>query len=131
MPEWSAGHVVLLGDAGDAVSLIAGQGASLGTAGAFLRADRLVRVPAIERATADFERLRRPVVEGEQRNARSMARWFLPSSPMGLRVRRIMLGLTRVPFVSGYVTPILAGKDVKLADVMRQASGTPTRPVVA
>ncbi|MGW4412834.1 FAD-dependent oxidoreductase [Nonomuraea sp. NPDC004702] len=113
------------------MSLIAGQGASLGIAGAFLRADRLARVPAIERATADFERLRRPVVEGKQRNARSMARWFLPSSPMDLRVRRIMLGLTRVSFVSGYVTPILAGKDVKLADVTRQASGTPTRPVVA
>ncbi|MEU1729391.1 hypothetical protein [Nonomuraea sp. NPDC005692] len=42
-----------------------------------------------------------------------------------------MLGLTRVPFVSGYVTSILAGKDVKIADVMRQASGTPTRPMVA
>ncbi|MFI6928600.1 FAD-dependent monooxygenase [Nonomuraea spiralis] len=131
LPEWSAGRVVLLGDASYAVSLIAGQGASLGIAGAFLLADRLAHVPVIERATADFECLWRPVVEEKQRNARSMARWFLPSSPMDLRIRRIMLGLTRVPFVSGYVTSILAGKNTKLADVMREASGTPTKPAVA
>ncbi|MEV3986768.1 FAD-dependent monooxygenase [Nonomuraea sp. NPDC049758] len=131
LPEWSVGRVVLLGDAAYAVSLIAGQGASLGIAGAFLLGERVAHVPTIERATADFERLWRPVVEDKQRNARSMARWFLPSSPMDLRVRRIMLGFTRVPFVSGYVTSILAGKDIKLADVMRQASGTPTKPVVA
>lgn len=130
LPEWSAGRVVLLGDAAYAVSLIAGQGASLGIAGAFLLADRLARVSTIERAAADFERLWRPVVEDKQRNAQSMARWFLPSSPMDLRIRRIMLGFTRVPFVSRYVTSILAGKDTKLADVMREASGAQAKPVV-
>ncbi|RBQ11657.1 FAD-dependent oxidoreductase [Spongiactinospora rosea] len=121
------GRVVLLGDAAHAVSLIAGQGASLGIAGAYLLADRLAHTPTIERATAEFERLWRPVVEDKQRNARSMARWFLPSSPAGLRIRRVMLGLTRVPFVIGYLSSILAGKDTKLADVMRQASGTATK----
>ncbi|NUP02812.1 MAG: hypothetical protein HOV96_30200 [Nonomuraea sp.] len=64
-------------------------------------------------------------MQRKQRNARSMARWFLPSSPADLRIRRIMLGFTRVPFVSGYVTSILAGKDTRLADVMRRASGEP------
>ena len=47
-----------------------------------------------------------------------------------MRERRIMLGLTRVPFVMGYVSSLLAGKDTKLADVLRQASGTATEPVV-
>ncbi|TDC04522.1 FAD-dependent oxidoreductase [Nonomuraea longispora] len=130
LPEWSTGRVVLLGDAACAVSLIAGQGASLGIAGAFLLADRLAHAPAIERATAEFEHLWRPVVEDKQRNARSMARWFLPSSPTDLRIRRTMLSLTRVPFVTGYLSSVLAGKDTKLADVMRQASGT-TEPAVA
>ncbi|MEO3802071.1 FAD-dependent monooxygenase [Nonomuraea sp. B1E8] len=131
LPEWSTGRVVLVGDAAYAVSLIAGQGASLGIAGAFLLADRLAHAPTIERATAEFERLWRPVVEDKQRNARSMARWFLPSSPTDLRIRRIMLSLTRVPFVTGYLSSILAGKDTKLADVMRQTSGTATEPAVA
>ncbi|TDD07727.1 FAD-dependent oxidoreductase [Nonomuraea deserti] len=131
LPEWSTGRVVLLGDAAYAVSLIAGQGASLGIAGAFVLADRLAQAPTIERAAAEFERLWRPVVEDKQRNARSMARWFLPSSPTDLRIRRIMLGLTRVPFVTGYLSSILAGKDIRLADVMRQASGAATEPAVA
>ncbi|WP_222108080.1 FAD-dependent monooxygenase [[Actinomadura] parvosata] len=131
LARWSAGRVVLLGDAAYAVSLIAGQGASLGIAGAFLLADRLAHAPAIQRGTAEFERLWRPVVEDKQRNARSMARWFLPSSPIDLRIRRVMLRLTRMPFVSGYVTSILAGEDTKLTDVMRQASGTTATPMVA
>ncbi|WP_219509379.1 FAD-dependent monooxygenase [Nonomuraea ceibae] len=117
LPEWSTGRVVLVGDAAHAVSLIAGQGASLGLAGAFLLADRLAHEPAIERATAGFERLWRPVVEDMQRNARSMARWFLPSSPADLRVRRLMLRLSRAPLVMGYVSSVLAGKDTRLADV--------------
>ncbi|WP_326639944.1 FAD-dependent monooxygenase [Streptosporangium sp. NBC_01755] len=130
LPGWSTGRVVLLGDAAYAVSLLAGQGASLGISGAFLLADRLAHAPTVERATAGFERLWRPVVEEKQRNARSMARWFLPSSPTDLRVRRVMLGLTRVPFVMGYVNSILAGKNTRLADVMRQASGAATEPAV-
>ncbi|MEV4807318.1 FAD-dependent monooxygenase [Nonomuraea sp. NPDC049421] len=131
LPEWSTGRVILLGDAAYAVSLIAGQGASLGIAGAFLLADRLAQAPTIERAAAEFERLWRPVVEDKQRNARSMARWFLPSSPTDLRIRRIMLSLTRVPFVTGYLSSILAGKETKLADVMRQASGSAVETEVA
>ena len=91
---------------------------ALGLAGAFLLADRLAHEPAIERATAGFERLWRPVVEDKQRNARSMARWFLPSSPADLRVRRLMLRLSRVPLVMGYVSSVLAGRDTRLADVM-------------
>jgi 2-polyprenyl-6-methoxyphenol hydroxylase-like FAD-dependent oxidoreductase len=126
LAEWSAGRVVLLGDAAYAVSLIAGQGASLGISGAYLLADRLTHAPTIHSATAEFERLWRPVVEDKQRNARSMARWFLPASPSDLRVRRVMLRLTRVPFVARYVSSILAGKNTSLADVMRQASGTAT-----
>ncbi|TDC39679.1 FAD-dependent oxidoreductase [Actinomadura sp. KC345] len=130
LPEWSTGRVVLLGDAAYAVSLIAGQGASLGISGAFLLADQLAHAPTIERATAGFQRLWRPVVEDKQRNARSMARWFLPSSPTDLRLRRVMLGLTRVPFVMGYITSILAGKNTKLADVMRRPSDTATESAV-
>ena len=41
MPRWSAGHVVLVGDACQAVSLLAGQGASLALAGARVLADEL------------------------------------------------------------------------------------------
>jgi 2-polyprenyl-6-methoxyphenol hydroxylase-like FAD-dependent oxidoreductase len=48
MPSWSKGRVVLVGDACYAVSLLAGQGASLGMAGAYVLADQLSRTPSIE-----------------------------------------------------------------------------------
>ncbi|MEV5330045.1 FAD-dependent monooxygenase [Nonomuraea sp. N2-4H] len=128
-PRWSSGRTVLLGDAAYAVSLLAGQGASLGIAGAYVLADRLAHAPSIEEATAGFERMWRPVVEERQRNARSLARWFLPSSRSDLRIRRVVLALSRVPFVTGFVTSALTGKDVRLADIL---PGTPvaarTRP---
>ncbi|WP_166427264.1 hypothetical protein [Nonomuraea mesophila] len=60
-----------------------------------------------------------------------MARWFLPSSPTDLRIRRLMLSLTRLPFVTGYLNSVLAGKDTKLADVMRRASGTAAESALA
>ncbi len=41
MPSWSKGRVTLVGDACYAVSLLAGQGASLGVAGAYVLADAL------------------------------------------------------------------------------------------
>lgn len=117
-PRWSSGRTVLLGDAACAVSLLAGQGASLGIAGAYVLADRLAHAPSIEQATADFERLWRPVAEERQRNARSMARWFLPSSRSDLRVRRAVLALSRLPLVTEFVTTALTGKDVRLADLV-------------
>ncbi|MET8868076.1 FAD-dependent monooxygenase [Nonomuraea sp. NPDC004580] len=129
LPRWSSDRVVLLGDAAYAVSLIAGQGASLGIAGAYLLADRLVRVPSIEAAIAGFERLWRPVVTERQRNARSLARWFLPATPADLRIRRLMLGLSRMPFVMDRLATLLTGKDVTLADVLRRADDRPLGPV--
>ena len=45
MPAWSSGRVVLLGDAGYAVSLIAGQGASMALAGAYVLAEELAATP--------------------------------------------------------------------------------------
>ena len=45
MPRWSEGQVRLLGDAAFAVSLIAGKGTTLATAGAVVLADALADRP--------------------------------------------------------------------------------------
>ena len=78
MPRWSSGRVVLAGDACGAVSLLAGQGASLGIAGAFVLAEKLVRSASIEAGTAEYERVWRPVVEEKQKVARSAAAGSCP-----------------------------------------------------
>lgn len=125
MPRWSDGRVVLAGDACGAVSLIAGQGASLGIAGAYLLADLLAREQPVDRALARYAELWRPVVAEKQRTGRSAARWFLPASPLQLRMRRAALRLARVPVFDRYVAAVLAGKSTALIKNMSRADGTP------
>jgi 2-polyprenyl-6-methoxyphenol hydroxylase-like FAD-dependent oxidoreductase len=60
-PRWRRGRVVLVGDAAYAVSLLAGQGASLAV--------------AVETVLDDYEQLWRPVAEEKQRAGRDAIRW--------------------------------------------------------
>lgn len=121
MPSWSSGRVVLLGDACYAVSLLAGQGASLAVSGAYVLADRLARSTSVPEALADYERLWRPVVEEKQQTGRSAARWFLPGSQLQLHFRRAMLALAKLPVLDRYVTARLAGKSTGLITSLRAA----------
>ncbi|GAA3884667.1 FAD-dependent monooxygenase [Saccharothrix violaceirubra] len=107
VPRWSRDRVVLVGDAAGAVSLIAGQGASLAMGGAYLLADHLDDPPGFERAW-------RPVVDEKQLVGRSGARWFLPSSPTRLWARRQALRLSRLPMVDRAVAHGMVGRPVSL-----------------
>ncbi|WP_205323855.1 FAD-dependent monooxygenase [Glycomyces sp. YM15] len=89
LPRWSNGPVALLGDAAYAVSLIAGQGASLGIAGAYILAERLHRASTVAEGLADYERRWRPVATDVQASARDrVTEWFLPRTPARLLLRR-------------------------------------------
>ena len=110
MPEWSRGRVVLLGDACYAVSLIAGQGASLAIAGAYALAEELARHQDIVQSLAHWEERWRPIVDEKQRTGRSGARWFLPSSAWQLWVRRAVLRMARLPGIDRVVAATLVGK---------------------
>lgn len=127
MPRWSKGRVALLGDACYAVSLIAGQGASLGMAGAYVLADQLASAPTIDQALAGYERLWRPVAEERQKVGRSGARWFLPASRWQLLVRHIVLHAARLPPFDRVIPATLVGKssalivDLHRADARRLA----------
>ncbi|MFB9902366.1 FAD-dependent oxidoreductase [Allokutzneria oryzae] len=110
VPRWSKGRVVLVGDACHAVSLLAGQGASLGLAGGHLLAEQLRSTATIGEALESYERLWRPVVEEKQRVARSGTKWFLPDSPLRLRGRRLALRLAHLPIVDRLVATALVGK---------------------
>jgi 2-polyprenyl-6-methoxyphenol hydroxylase-like FAD-dependent oxidoreductase len=122
MPRWSKGRVVLVGDACYAVSLLAGQGASLAFAGAYLLADQLRKAPSIAEALMNYERLWRPVVEEKQETGRSAARWFLPESQFVQRIRRAALRLARLPVINRYVGAALAGKPSALIRNLRKES---------
>jgi 2-polyprenyl-6-methoxyphenol hydroxylase-like FAD-dependent oxidoreductase len=114
MPAWSTERVVLVGDAGYAVSLLAGQGASLGIAGAYVLADQLARTQSTGRALVHYEKLWRPVAEEKQKAGRASGRWFVPKSDMDLKIRRISLRMASLPVVNRRVAAALAGRSTNL-----------------
>jgi 2-polyprenyl-6-methoxyphenol hydroxylase-like FAD-dependent oxidoreductase len=87
MPVWHRGRVVLLGDACQCVSPLAGQGASLAMAGAYVLARALARETNTADAVTEYERRMRPVAEAQQRTGRRLAHWFVPRSQWQLTVR--------------------------------------------
>ncbi|MGJ7905947.1 FAD-dependent oxidoreductase [Actinopolyspora sp. H202] len=122
--RWHSGRVVLVGDACYAVSLLAGQGASLGLAGAYVLADRLRRAASVEDGLEEYEQLWRPVVEEKQRTARSGVRWFLPHTSTQLTLRRIALGLARLPGVGRFIAKSQTGKPVTTITELNRQGGT-------
>lgn len=110
MPRWHTGRVVLLGDAAAAVSLLAGQGASLAMAGAYLLADHLRREPDIGRALSGFEAGWRSEVEGHQRAGADAASWFVPATRRASVMRRTAIRLMRVPGMGRLIGSSLIGK---------------------
>ncbi|RSN30191.1 FAD-dependent oxidoreductase [Amycolatopsis sp. WAC 04169] len=122
MPSWSRGRVVLVGDSCYAVSLLAGQGASLGIAGAFVLAEQLTRAPSIETALADYESLVRPVVTEKQQVARRGARWFLPANRFLLLARRALLRVARLPGLERPLAAAVTGKSTALVTNLKRGA---------
>jgi 2-polyprenyl-6-methoxyphenol hydroxylase-like FAD-dependent oxidoreductase len=122
--SWSHGRVVLVGDACYAVSLLAGQGASLAIAGSYLLARLLAESPSPQQAFARYERVWRPVVEDRQRTARTMVRWFVPLTPVHLYLRRLVLKLVGLPWITRRVAVRLGGRPLPpLAEIVTIAAG--------
>jgi len=114
MPRWSKGRVTLLGDACCAVSLLVGQGASLGIAGAYVLAEKLRSAASPELASADYERLLHPLTLEKQKRGRTAARWLVPESMKELWLRRAALKLARLPIADRYIGTALSGKSAPL-----------------
>jgi 2-polyprenyl-6-methoxyphenol hydroxylase-like FAD-dependent oxidoreductase len=123
VPRWHRDRVVLLGDAAYAVSLLAGQGASLSIAGAFVLAEQLRRANSVEIGLDRHEQVWRPVVEEKQHAGRKAVRWFLPHSLAQLRTRRIMLALSWLPGLGHLIASGLAGKHTALITQLRHQPG--------
>ena len=121
VPEWTRGRVTLVGDACQAVSLLAGQGASLAVAGAYVLGEQLASADSIDDALARYEHVWRPVVAEKQRVGRRGAEWFLPKTASQLWARRIMLAFSSLPVVDRYVGMALLGKsNVRIGDLAQQ-----------
>jgi 2-polyprenyl-6-methoxyphenol hydroxylase-like FAD-dependent oxidoreductase len=110
MPSWSIGRVVLCGDACGCVSLLAGQGASLAFAGAYVLAHAVSSAdPAI--ALRRYEQRMRPEIESRQRMGRDMGRWFVPEGRFTITLRNLAMRSSIWPPVSAFIRRKLASDD--------------------
>jgi len=109
MPRWVTQRVTLVGDACGAVSLIAGQGASLAMAGALRLARSLGTGDDVDAALATYEGTLRPIVAQRQRAGRRLARWFLPDTRWRLAVRDGILRAAALPGIARIATRSLVG----------------------
>ncbi|MGH3948276.1 MAG: FAD-dependent monooxygenase [Pseudonocardiaceae bacterium] len=110
VPQWSRGRVTLAGDACQAVSLLAGQGASLAVAGAYLLAEHLANTESVDEALARYQEQWQPIVTVKQEAGRRGIEWFLPSTTTRLWMRRIVLNLSAVRGLDRYFGSALVGK---------------------
>lgn len=108
MDRWHKGRTILIGDAAYAVSLLAGQGASLALAGGRALGQVLDDAGTVEAALARFETLLRPLVEEKQRAGRRMANWFVPATPMHALVRDIGVNVMNWSPLSGLLGKLLS-----------------------
>ncbi len=118
-PSWSRDRVALLGDAAYAVSLLAGQGASLAIAGAYVLAAELSRSQSIAEAFDAYEQALRPVVLDRQETARRGVRWFAPTNRAELWLRRAAIAVARLPIADRLVASGIAGKPTAVVAELR------------
>jgi len=101
MDRWYSNRTVLVGDAAYAVSLLAGQGASLALAGGRALGQVLGGDGDIDVGLAQFDSHLRPLVLDKQKAGRRMANWFVPASPVHGMVRDLALNAMNWPPLSG------------------------------
>jgi 2-polyprenyl-6-methoxyphenol hydroxylase-like FAD-dependent oxidoreductase len=111
LPKWSSERVVLVGDACQAVSLLAGQGASLAVAGGKLLAEHIVAAGTSGFGFSAYEAEWNPVVRSKQAAGRRAAASFVPTDRFALLVRRVAFRMLQWPITSRLVASrIIGGK---------------------
>jgi 2-polyprenyl-6-methoxyphenol hydroxylase-like FAD-dependent oxidoreductase len=120
VPRWHRGRVVLLGDAAYCPSLLAGEGAGLAMAGAYVLAGELAKAHGDH--TAAFERYEaflRPVLERKQRAAARLGRAFAPRSWLGVHVRDWVSRACNLPVAGRWLLGKTLVDDIQLAEYAR------------
>ena len=108
LARWGIGRVALVGDACHAVSLVAGQGASLAMSSAQVLAEELLSMSSPEQAFARYESRQKPLIERKQRSGRRLASWFFPESWWQSAARNVALRVADRAALSWILRPLIA-----------------------
>jgi 2-polyprenyl-6-methoxyphenol hydroxylase-like FAD-dependent oxidoreductase len=110
MPGWSNGRTILIGDAAGCVSLLAGEGAGLAMAEAYVLAGEIAAASGdVEAAFDRYERKLRPFIEAKQSAARRFAFYFAPRTKFSVWLRNQVVKLMGIPWIGA----ALVARDVR------------------
>jgi 2-polyprenyl-6-methoxyphenol hydroxylase-like FAD-dependent oxidoreductase len=101
MRQWSRDRIALVGDAAACPSLLAGEGASLAMAEAYVLAGELYAAQGKYRTAFErYEAALRPLIERKQKAARRFATAFAPRTTLGIKLRNLVTRAMGVPLVA-------------------------------
>jgi 2-polyprenyl-6-methoxyphenol hydroxylase-like FAD-dependent oxidoreductase len=112
LPRWSDGRVVLLGDACQCVSPLAGQRASMAVTSAYILAQLLSQDRDLTTALAVYERTLKPTINRQQAVARRIAHWFVPTSESRLWMRNLVARAAMLPPIASLLRRRMAADSV-------------------
>ncbi|MBV6450138.1 MAG: hypothetical protein MHPDNHAH_00859 [Anaerolineales bacterium] len=98
LDEWHKGRVALVGDACQCLTLLAGQGASMAMAGAYLLADELHKADGdYKTALPAYQAKLKPEIEKRQKEARGLAGSFVPRNKFEISLSHFFLNAAFLP----------------------------------
>jgi 2-polyprenyl-6-methoxyphenol hydroxylase-like FAD-dependent oxidoreductase len=109
---WSIGRVVLVGDACQCVSPLAGQGASMALTAAYTLAEELDAHGNVRQALARYEERLKPAIERQQAAGRRIAKWFVPDDTPHRIVRDLATRMSTWPGIAGLLRSRMAAESV-------------------
>jgi 2-polyprenyl-6-methoxyphenol hydroxylase-like FAD-dependent oxidoreductase len=108
LTRWSFGRVTLVGDACQAVSPVAGQGASVAMAAAYVLAHELASTQSLADSLRRYEHQVRPLVERRQAAGKRAARWLVPATRWKLGLRNAAVRVADRPGMTWLLRPLIA-----------------------
>jgi 2-polyprenyl-6-methoxyphenol hydroxylase-like FAD-dependent oxidoreductase len=113
MEQWHNGRVALVGDACQCLTLLAGQGASMGMVGAYLLADELRKADGDYRlAFPAYQQSLQPEIERRQKDARGLAGSFVPRNNFEIAISHFLLNAAFWPVFRSLFAKQIGAKSV-------------------
>lgn len=108
LPRWSEGRVVLTGDAAWCATPLAGIGATLAVAGAYVLAQEMARASDLPAAFAAYEKQVRPMVEDGQGVPKIGPRMMNPRSRLGIALLHGELSVAARPSIQNFAAKMFS-----------------------
>jgi 2-polyprenyl-6-methoxyphenol hydroxylase-like FAD-dependent oxidoreductase len=113
MKEWHNGRVALVGDACQCLTLLAGQGASMGMTGAYLLANELHKADGNYKiAFPAYQQSLQPEIEHRQKDARGLAGSFVPRNNFEIAMSHFLLNAAFWPIFRSLFAKQIGAKSI-------------------